>query len=214
MTGQIAETHAELMDRTYRLQRRFYDLTRAWYLLGRDHLLADLDPPPDGRVLELACGTGRNLDRIFRQHPGLRLYGLDISREMLASAEAKLNNRAFLARADACRFSGPQIFGAAGFDRIVLSYAVSMIPDWETAIANAVEHLAPGGSLHIVDFHDQSGLPRWFRGMLWSWLARFHVTPRTGMADSVDAIARARGCSASWTPLYRGYAQYAVIRRD
>jgi trans-aconitate methyltransferase len=41
-------------------------------------------------VLELGCGTGRNLDRIARRWPGMRLHGIDISREMLASARARL----------------------------------------------------------------------------------------------------------------------------
>ena len=42
----MADTHhAALMDRTYRHQRLIYDATRAWFLLGRDHLIAHLDVP-------------------------------------------------------------------------------------------------------------------------------------------------------------------------
>lgn len=52
-----APIHAALMDRTYRHQRRIYDATRAYFLLGRDHLIAQLAPPEGGRVLEIACGT-------------------------------------------------------------------------------------------------------------------------------------------------------------
>ena len=33
------------MDRIYRRQRHVYDLTRKYYLLGRDRLIADLDVP-------------------------------------------------------------------------------------------------------------------------------------------------------------------------
>lgn len=39
-------THAALMDATYRHQRRIYDVTRRHFLLGRDRLIAELDPPP------------------------------------------------------------------------------------------------------------------------------------------------------------------------
>ena len=53
--------HGDLMDRLYRHQRHIYDLTRKYYLLGRDELIAELDPPPHGTVLEIGCGTGRNL---------------------------------------------------------------------------------------------------------------------------------------------------------
>jgi len=36
---------AELMNRTYRHQRHVYDFTRKYYLLGRDRVIASLDPP-------------------------------------------------------------------------------------------------------------------------------------------------------------------------
>ncbi|TCO74153.1 class I SAM-dependent methyltransferase [Rhodovulum euryhalinum] len=212
MTDRTAD-HAALMDATYRYQRLIYDATRAWYLLGRDLLIADLAPPPEARVLEIACGTGRNLMKIAARYPGRRLYGLDISRQMLRTAEAKLGRRAWLAEGDACRFDGLRLFDSAGFDRIVISYAVSMIPDWQGAIRAAAQHLAPGGTLHIVDFHDQAGLPRAFRRALWSWLARFHVTPRTDLAEVARRIAAETGCTATHRSLFRGYAQYVVIER-
>ena len=46
----------ELMDRVYRHQRHVYDLTRKYYLLGRDPLIARLDVPAGGHVLELGAG--------------------------------------------------------------------------------------------------------------------------------------------------------------
>ena len=41
------------MDRMYRHQRHIYDLTRKWYLLGRDQMLASLAPRPGDRILEV-----------------------------------------------------------------------------------------------------------------------------------------------------------------
>ena len=58
--------HAELMDGVYRYQRHVYDLTRKYYLLGRDRLIDGLAVPPGGTVLELGCGTGRNLVKAAR----------------------------------------------------------------------------------------------------------------------------------------------------
>ena len=51
----------EKMDRMYHLQRHFYDATRKYYLLGRDQLLRELNVRPGETVLEVGCGTGRNL---------------------------------------------------------------------------------------------------------------------------------------------------------
>ncbi|PTW50473.1 class I SAM-dependent methyltransferase [Rhodovulum kholense] len=205
--------HAALMDATYRHQRLIYDATRAWFLLGRDRLIADLDPPAQGRVLEIACGTGRNLARIGARYPGRRLFGLDISREMLRTASARLNGRALLAEGDARRFDPNALFGTGAFDRIAISYALSMMPDWPEAIREAVRHLAPGGTLHIVDFHDQAELPEAFGRGLRAWLARFHVEPRTDLAGVVGRVAAETGGAASHRVLFRGYAQIAVIRQ-
>ena len=53
--------HKGLMDGVYRYQRHIYDLTRKYYLLGRDRLIADLAVPDGGTVLEIGCGTGRRV---------------------------------------------------------------------------------------------------------------------------------------------------------
>jgi S-adenosylmethionine-diacylgycerolhomoserine-N-methlytransferase len=201
------------MDRIYRHQRLIYDATRAWYLLGRDHLIRDIAPPPGAHVLEVACGTGRNLARIAARYPGCHLHGFDISSEMLRSAGRTLGGRAHLARADACGFDAAALFGRRHFDRIVLSYSLSMIPDWCGALERALDHLAEGGQLHIVDFGNQTGLPDWFGAGLRGWLARFHVEPRINLAVETRAMAQRRGLRAACGPLYRDYAQYAVVRR-
>lgn len=206
-------SHAHLMDRTYRHQRLIYDATRRYYLLGRDRLIADLAPPPGARVLELACGTGRNLRLIQRQHPDALLYGLDISAEMLRSARLSLGETATLAFGDACSFDAEALFGVRQFERIVLSYSLSMIPDWRRALSHAASHLAPRGELHIVDFGTQSGLPGWFRAGLHGWLAKFHVTPRPDLPMALAATAQAVGGRARSADLYRGYARQAVLSR-
>lgn len=206
-------SHAKLMDKTYRHQRLIYDITRRFFLLGRDRLLGDLAPSQGGRILEIACGTGRNLARLKKLHPGCELFGLDISQEMLRSAHATLGGYARLVLADACDFDGEQLFGEGGFDCVLLSYSLSMIPEWDRALRLAAAQLAPGGRLHVVDFGDQTGLPRWFRHLLLSWLARFHVAPRTDLQTRMQALANERGLTLRFQPLYLDYAQYGVLCR-
>lgn len=200
-----------LMDAIYTRQRHVYDATRKFYLLGRDGLIAELRPPAGGSVLEIACGTGRNLVAIARRYPGARCYGLDISSAMLATAQqsvarADLATRITLAEADASRFDATALFGRARFDRVVISYALSMIPPWREALNHAAGLLAPGGSLHLVDFGDGRGLPRAFNAALLAWLARFHVAPRGDLAAAVVEAAQAYDLVAETRPLFRGYA--------
>jgi len=126
---------------------------------------------------------------------------------MLKSAEAKLNGRASLVQADACNFDAKSLFGQNGFDRVVLSYSLSMIPDWTGALRMAVSQLNAGGELHIVDFSNQTGLPGQFRTLLHAWLKQFHVQPRIDMKAVVDAIAQEEGLTVRFVPLYRDYAK-------
>ena len=77
---------ADRMNRMYRRQRHIYDGTRRYYLLGRDELIAGLQPAPGASVLEIGCGTGRNLVSAARRHPDARFFGIDVSTEMLTSA--------------------------------------------------------------------------------------------------------------------------------
>ncbi|KQV38569.1 MULTISPECIES: class I SAM-dependent methyltransferase [unclassified Rhizobium] len=201
------------MDRMYRYQRHIYDFTRKYYLFGRDTLIRDLDVPDGGSVLEIGCGTGRNLALIARRFPGCRLHGLDISAEMLASAEAKLGRNAPVLRvADATDFSAGQ-FGTDGFDRIVISYALSMIPDWEAAIDAAIAALKPGGSLHIADFGQQERLPGFVGTALKAWLVRFHVTPRPDLKEVLQERADRANARLEFRSLGGGYAWLATYRQ-
>jgi S-adenosylmethionine-diacylgycerolhomoserine-N-methlytransferase len=217
----LAETpssHAALMDGVYRRQRHIYDLTRKYYLLGRDRMIAGLDVPPRGAVLEIGCGTGRNLLKAMNHFPNAAYYGLDISEEMLATARASLEygadrHRAWLAAGDATEFDAERLFGRPKFDRVYVSYTLSMIPDWQRALAQAVDCLADGGSLHIVDFGQQERLPRWFRSALHAWLAKFHVEPRAALFDALSVEAARIGGHVEGAPLHRGYAWHAILYR-
>ena len=210
--------HAAQMDATYALQRHIYDLTRKYYLLGRDRLITGLNAPQGGSILELGCGTARNLVLAARRYPDAHLFGLDISAEMLKTAAAKLTGssagqRITLARADAARFDAPSLFGQPRFDRIFCSYPLSMIPGWQSTLAIAAQCLTPGGSLHLVDFGQQDRLPRTFQRALHVWLARFHVTPRAELFEVCEALGAQQGLHVRLDSLYRDYARAAILTR-
>ena len=207
------------MDAIYRSQRHIYDLTRKYYLLGRDRMIAELNAPAGGTVLELGCGTGRNMILAARKYPAARFYGIDISEEMLITArgnvaKAGLTGRITLAQGDASSVDTTRTFGIAAFDRVYISYALSMIPPWRETAAHAMALVKPaGGSLHVVDFGGQDGLPGFFRTGLRAWLAKFSVSPREDMEAVLAEVARGAGARLEFARLYRDYARYAVLRR-
>jgi S-adenosylmethionine-diacylgycerolhomoserine-N-methlytransferase len=200
----------QAMNRMYRYQRLIYDASRAYYLLGRDRLIGALDVPPGGRVLEVGCGTGRNLIKAARRYPHGAFYGIDISDEMLKQAavsvsRAGLSSRIHFAQADATGFDPVRLFGVPAFDRICFSYALSMIPAWQEALRCASGVLAKGGSIHIVDFGQGEGLPPGLRNGLRRWLALFGVEPRAELLGKPQTILPEE---TRWhsTTCYRGYA--------
>lgn len=214
----MTTAHAGRMDAIYRGQRHIYDLTRRYYLLGRDGLIRDLMPPPGGSVLEVGCGTARNLVAVARGWPEARCFGLDVSAAMLETARgavrrAGLGGRVRLAQGDATAFTPQALFGEDKFDRVFLSYTLSMIPDWRAALDRAARAVRDGGSLHLVDFGQQERMPPGFRAMLFAWLARFEVTPRAELESALALLARRHSMTLAFERLYRGYAWRATLRK-
>jgi S-adenosylmethionine-diacylgycerolhomoserine-N-methlytransferase len=212
----LLRDHARLMDEAYRYQRHFYDLTRKYYLFGRDRIIRRLDPPPGGSVLEVGCGTGRNLAIAARKYPHASFYGIDISNEMLKTAQAnvagsgRFDNIA-MAQADARDFDAYLLFGVKKFDRIFFSYSLSMIPEWEQAAARALDHLAEHGGLHIVDFGEMGGWPALGRRLARSFLGRYHVRPVADFASKISALAEDRQLGCKTFQIAGGYAVLAKI---
>ncbi len=197
------------MDRMYRHQRHIYDLTRKFYLLGRDRLLRNLPILPGDAVCEVGCGTARNLVAIGRRHPGVELHGVDASMPMLETARlniarARQGGRIQLHHGLAEELDASALLGPGRqFDLIVFAYSLSMIPDWRSAVDRAIANLRPGGSIAVVDFWDQQGLPDWFARSLQRWLALFDVHPRK---DLVENFPRSGMKDLKAEPLFRGYA--------
>ncbi|MEQ8747491.1 class I SAM-dependent methyltransferase [Pyruvatibacter sp.] len=211
--SDVTSPTGDLMDSIYRTQRHFYDATRKYFLLGRDRLIRDLAPPQGGCVLEVGCGTGRNLIKAARRYPHALFFGLDISEAMLEKARhevarAGLKNRITLARADAAGFDANALFGRAVFDRVFFSYSLSMIPDWQQALAQGYGATGAGGRLLLVDFGQQERLPRWFSRLLMWWLKQFHVTPRADLKQTITSLGKGRVL-----PLYGDYARIAEVVR-
>ncbi len=214
MTGTaLSQDHAALMDKVYRGQRHIYDFTRKYYLFGRDRLIRELNAAPGMSVLEVGCGTGRNLELIARAWPQVQCHGFDISAEMLKSARARLGPQVRLAPGDATRFDANALFGCAGFDRVVLSYTLSMIPDWQAALEQAAAALAPGGVLHAVDFGDLAGLPSPLRKGLRAWLTKFHVSPRIDLPMVAARLAGEKSLRIAVKRGPLGYYQLVQLSR-
>lgn len=125
----------------YDRQIAFYE--RVWFTGGREWIGARAH----GRVLEVAVGTGRNLE--FYASDAV-VTGLDLSPAMLAVAAARasrLDRDVRLHEGDAAHLP----FDDATFDTVVCALSLCSIPDPRRAIGEMRRVLEPGGSLLLLD---------------------------------------------------------------
>ncbi len=212
-------TAFEKMDKMYRHQRYFYDLTRKYYLLGRDRLLEEMKISDNENVLEIGCGTGRNLTILAKKYQRANFFGLDASTEMLKTAERKINSKHIsnvnLKTALADNFSYQDTFDQQNpFDTIYFSYSISMIPTWKESIGNALKNLKSGRSVYIVDFYDQKDLPIWFRKILQSWLKQFHVKYPDKLIPFLTELERKGFGNLNVTSVFKSYSFIAEFRKS
>lgn len=219
MTSELTTpSHAKVMDDIYRFQRHIYDFTRRYYLIGRDRLITGLRTPANGTVLEIGCGTGRNLLKAAQRYPDARCFGVDISEQMLismanATERAGLVDRVYFAQGDAEYFDARSCFSVPGFDRVYVSYCLSMVPDWKRAFAQALRQVGKDGELHVVDFGQMERWPAFTRRWFGAWLSKFCVTPRGDLRAVANDLARSHGFEVSCEDIGGGYAWLIVLKR-
>jgi len=145
------------VEKYYRFHAKIYDLTRWSFLFGRSTILEKLaKQKTPTNILEVGCGTGKNLLKLARLFPQAKLAGLDISQEMLLRSQNKLKGYADRVELLHQAYDQP-LRGQSPFDLILFSYSLSMInPGWEKAIENAQTDLAEGGLIAVVDFENSA----------------------------------------------------------
>jgi ubiquinone/menaquinone biosynthesis C-methylase UbiE len=108
----------------------------------------------EGRVLELACGTARNVPFY---PPDVELVGVELSPEMLAIGReraADLGHPADLREGDVQRLE----FADESFDTVTCTLGFCTIPDTRAAAAEALRVLRPRGKLLMLE-HVRSPAP-------------------------------------------------------
>lgn len=84
----------DTMQRYYRLHAKIYDATRWSFLYGRDAVLnhIPIDKNAEIEILEVGCGTGKNLISLAKRFPKAKLLGLDVSADMIRTTRNKIGS--------------------------------------------------------------------------------------------------------------------------
>ena len=95
-----------------------------------------------GLILDVACGTGR----VFPFYENRQIYGVDISKDMLAKAKRRVPTaKTFVGDAEKLPFKSEM------FSVVITSRFIMHTPEYEKAIKEMARVVKPGGSL-IIDF--------------------------------------------------------------
>jgi len=205
------------MDLIYRYQLRFYDATRRLFLFGRNGLLESDRPRTGDTVLEMGCGTGRNLIMLARKYESVNFYGVDASSAMIGFAggrveKASLSDRIQLAHCLAEDLDHQKTFGKdQPFDSVFFSYSLTMMPKWRDALTAAIRNLATTGSLHVVDFWDQRRWPGFLRTAIKKWLSLFRVRFDSKMINALEEYSFRPGSKLTLKSILRDYAFSASL---
>ena len=203
------------MNTMYRSTRHIYDITSKYYLLGRDHLIQNLNAQSNENICEIGCGTARNLIKIKHTYPTANIYGLDASDEMLKTARNSIGNLDITVnQAFAQIFTPKDTFGLTKpFTKFIFSYALSIIPPWKKSLNHALSLLPKGGEIHIVDFGSAQGLPAPFRKLLFQWLKIFHVKHKPQILKHLQTLEKQGQGTLTIKHLYKGYAYLAIFKK-
>lgn len=200
MTSDAQAAHQQFLDRYYGSVKHLYDLTRKYYLFGRDTALAGLLQASWSSLVEIGPGTGRNLAILQRARPTARFGGVDASDEMLGMARRRCPwatlVHGFAEDADLTAVLGSRP------DVVLFSYCLSMVQQPAAALENARRAVGPEGQVVVVDFADLGGVWAPARGSLQRFLRAFHVEPLD------EALYAPLAPRVEWGPL----RYYAIAR--
>jgi ubiquinone/menaquinone biosynthesis C-methylase UbiE len=150
---------------------KWYDVAAQFTLAHRSDAVHALDIRNRDRILDLACGTGINFERIRVGNPNGLLIGLDYSFGVLEQAQVRLEqkrwNNIVLGQGNAAELPFPD----AAFDRVLCTYALKAILPYERALDEVYRVLKPNGVFVAMDAALGDGVPRYFNPLI-RWMAR------------------------------------------
>jgi len=160
------------------------------------------------RVLDLACGTGRWLEKILAQG-AKQAVGIDCSVAMIREARKKTLMAGNLVRANGMSLP----FGRAIFDLAICSFALGHFKDLTTVARELARVMKPGSRMFVTDLHPEAYARGWRTGFR-NGRSAIHVEtlPRTSEAIITSFHAGGFEC-LTCIPLCLGTAEKPIFER-
>lgn len=165
------------IEHAYRRYARVYDIVFGGiFQPGRKAIVERMHCSPGEHVLEVGVGTGLSFS-LYPKH--ILVTGIDISRDMLALAEARktrdqLKNIVQLSVMDAENMA----FRDNSFDKVVAMHVASVVPNPERLVDEMRRVCKPNGSLIFVNhFHSQNPVMGALESLIAPWSSQLGFRP-------------------------------------
>lgn len=148
--------------------------------------ISTLDAGDNGRILDVATGTGDLAFEILKQYPTNHVTGLDIADKMLDVARRKSDKRNLNESVDFVLGDSEKLpFENDSFDRASVAFGVRNFANLQAGLSEINRVLKPGGKLVVLEFTKPRIFP--FKQLFNSYFK--HVLPRIGGMRSGDRKA-------------------------
>jgi SAM-dependent methyltransferase len=135
-----------------------YDRTPNPVIAREERYLEPFVQTPAGRsVLDLACGTGRWLEKVAAHRLS---FGVDVSAAMLQVAKNKPTLLGKVVQADCLNLP----FRSGTFDLVIWSFALAHIPQCAQAVGELARVIKPQGQAFVSDLHPLAYARGWRTG--------------------------------------------------
>jgi S-adenosylmethionine-diacylgycerolhomoserine-N-methlytransferase len=175
---QLGLNNKDFMNTYYKNQAKYYDAYRQNMLHGKKYLMYSIpwNEMKDKNVMLMAGGTGDLMDYFIDWIPDMnKVTVTDISKPMLNVAYERVtknNLKNVSTRIEDLNDDDDFVEEEENtYDLLLLTYSLTMVPNWAKTIKRALKYLKPGGILAVADFtvtKDQSTLSKLFWKFIFS----------------------------------------------
>lgn len=207
----------DTIKRNYGILSRIYDTLANAILLWRDddyrlEYVNALSLNEGDSVLDIAGGTGLNLEYLIEAvGKDGEIWAVDITLNQLDIYRRKgaAYKNVHLVEGDVTNLSQLPL-SKKPYDAILCTYAMCVIPDYEKAIADAVEHLKPGGKFVVSDFKLVTGALGIFNLPVWAITSPW-VGPYRNLKRPIKQVMEAQGLDVEYNEFFVGNMLYMAV---
>lgn len=150
--AQRYSSYEKFLNHFYSSQAKYYDAYRQQMLHGKRPLMSKIPYNRNDRILILGAGTGDLIDYLPNTDKFAKITLVDLCLPLLEKAKERITGLGSPQNIDIVHVDATKYSDLTRYDIVIITYALTMIPNWRDIIPVIKTNLRPGGYLAISDF--------------------------------------------------------------